>query len=270
LYEQGNTDDAKGILQSILSRVRTGMKIQPDFKLRLLMALSSNESRDGNHEAALSYLEQIRGLADDLDDRRRAHFLCDLAYSYTETGDYEAAIRTGYASLALFKAADTSFEIARLENELALAHLHSGNIARAEELSNDAERRFAELRDERQRAHVLDVQAQIAIAREDWDSALTAAQSALDVAKSSENPYGVADARLSLARAQAGRARTTKSRPADKMARDAFDAAAAEARSQNRPQVLRRVLTEYADFLAASGDHKAAFELSREALASSR
>ena len=270
LYEQGSTADAKAILQAVLAKVRAGVRIEPDFKLRLLMALSSNESRDGDHQAALGYLEQIRGLADDLDDRRRAHYLFDLAYSYTETGDYEAAIRTGYASLALFKAADTSFEIARLENELALAHLHTGNIGRAEELARDSAERFAALRDERQRAHVMDTQAQIEIARGDLHKAIEIASQALDIARESGNPFAVADTLLTVARAYAGLASAPKGAEYVKSAHDAFESAAEESRNQNRPQVLRRVLTEYADFLAASGDHKAAFELSREALATSR
>ncbi len=270
MYEQGNSEDSRAILQMLLARVRTGLRVQPDFRLRLLMALSSTESRDGNHQAALSYLEQIRGLADELDDRRRAHYLFDLAYSYTETGDYEAAIRTGYASLTLFKAAETTFEIARLENELALAHLHTGNVARAEELANDAARRFDELGDQRQRAHAFDVKAQIAIARGDWDAALELANQALTTAADSDNPYGVADAMLSLARTYAGQAAQDPTKAHIEQARTAFEAAAEENRRQSRPQMLRRVLTEYADFLAANGDHRAAFELSREALENSR
>jgi len=53
------------------------------------MAISSNESRDGNHAAALAYLEEVRGFAGSLDDRRRASYFYDLAFSYRETGDFE-------------------------------------------------------------------------------------------------------------------------------------------------------------------------------------
>ena len=52
-----------------------GLQIEPGFKLRLLTALAAMESRDGNHQAALAYLEEVRGLAEELDDRRRAPYL---------------------------------------------------------------------------------------------------------------------------------------------------------------------------------------------------
>ncbi len=270
MYEQGNTDDARALLQAILARVRTGMRIGPDFRLRLLMALASNETRDGNHAGALSYLEQIRGLVDELDDRRRAHYLFDLAYVYTETGDYEAAIRTGHASLALFKAVETSFEVARLEYELALAHLHTGNIGRAQEMAADSVARFIALGDDRQRAHALDSRAQIEIARGEFDQALDTANETLRLATETDNPWANADAKLTMARAYAGLSATKDGARYVEQAKSAFAAAADESRSQNRLQVVRRVLTEWAEFMAGQGDHKAAFELSREALAASR
>ena len=246
------------------------MRIAPDFRLRLLMALASNETRDGNHAGALSYLEQIRGLVDELDDRRRAHYLFDLAYVYTETGDYEAAIRTGHASLALFKAVETDAEVARLEYELALAHLYTGNIGRAQELAFDSVARFIALGDERQLAHALDSRAQIEIAQGDFKKALETADETLRMAQANDNPYAMADAKLTMARAYSGLAATKDGTRYIEQARSAFAAAADESRSQNRLQVVRRVLTEWADFVAGQGDHKAAFELSREALASSR
>lgn len=270
MYEQGNTDDAKALLQAILARVRTGMRIAPDFRLRLLMALAANETRDANHAGALSYLEQIRGLVDELDDRRRAHYLFDLAYVYTETGDYEAAIRTGHASLALFKAVETSFDFARLEYELALAHLHTGNIARAQEMASDSVARFLALGDDRQLAHALDSRAQIEIALGEYDKALETADETLRLATATDNPYANADAKLTMARAYAGLAATKDGARYVEQAKAAFAAAADESRTQNRMRVVRRVLAEWADFVAGQGDHKAAFELSREALAASR
>lgn len=270
MYDLGNSQDAKQILLTILGHVRTGMRITPDFRLRVLMALSSTESRDGDHAAALAYLEQIRGLADELDDRRRAQYLCDLAYAYTETGDYEAALRTGYASLALFKAVETNAELARLEYELALAHLYTGNISRAQELASDSIDRFTGLGDNRQLAHALDARAQIEIARGEFDTAIETTNETMRLAQESDNPYAVADAKLTIARAYAGLAGLANGSQYVDKAKDAFAAAADESRGQNRPQVVRRVLTEWADFVAAQGDHRAAFELSREALATSR
>jgi tetratricopeptide (TPR) repeat protein len=213
----------------------------------------------------LSYLEEVRGLAAELDDRRRAAFLHGLANSYCETGDYEAAIRTGYASLALFKAAETSFDMARLENELAIAHLNTGNLTRAEEMASDSSKRFAELGDDRQRSHVLDTQAQIALARGDAAEALRLATESLNLARDVGNGLAVSDAMLTIARALAAGGANDAAK-----AKKAFEVAAEDARQSGRPQTIKRVLTAYADWLAATGDHKQAFELSREALATSR
>jgi transcriptional regulator with XRE-family HTH domain len=259
LYYQDNTAEAKAILTAILGKVRAGLKVEPDFKLRLLMAISSNESREGNHEAALSYLEEVRALADTLDDRRRAAFLYDLAYSYCESGDFEAAIRAGYASLALHAASDTTIEMAKVENEMALAHLGAGNLAKAAELAQSAHDRFSVMGDERQLAHVLDTQAQIAVARQDWLGALRHSAEAVELARETDNLDAQAAALLSAARAHAALADTAA-------AERSFAEAADAARRLKRRAVLTRVLTEWADLRAALGDHERAFALSREAL----
>jgi tetratricopeptide (TPR) repeat protein len=262
LYYQDNVAESKAVLVAILAKVRAGLKVEPDFKLRLLMALSSNESREGNHQGALAYLEEVRGLADTLDDRRRAAFLFDLAYSYCESGDFEAAIRTGYASLALYSASNTTTEIARVESEMALAHLGSGNLGRAAELAASAHARFENLGDDRQRAHVIETQAQIAAARGDWPDALSLSAQSAQLAQETNNLDALAAAKLTAARAHVALG------DMDAGERSFSDAADA-ARQLKRPLVLRRVLTEWADLRAALGDHERAFALSREALSTS-
>ena len=56
------------------------------------------------------YLEEARGLAADLDDRRRAAFLFNLAVGYREVGDFEAAIRCRTQGMALYRAAGAIFD----------------------------------------------------------------------------------------------------------------------------------------------------------------
>lgn len=263
LYYEDNVAEAKAILSAILGKVRAGLKVEPDFKLRLLMALSSNESREGNHQAALGYLEEVRGLAETLDDRRRAAFLFDLAYSYCESGDFEAAIRTGYASLALYAASNTTTEMAKVENEMALAHLGAGSLARAADLAASAHARFVQLGDDRQRAHVIETKAQIAAAGGDWAEAVRLSVEATELARSTSNLDALATAGLTAAHAHAALG------DADAAERS-FSAAADAARQLKRGALLRRVLTEWADHRAAMGDHERAFALSREALQNTR
>jgi transcriptional regulator with XRE-family HTH domain len=263
LYYQDNIAEARAILVAILAKVRAGLKVEPDFKVRLLMALSSNESREENHQAALAYLEEVRGLADGLDDRRRAAFLFDLAYSYCASGDFEAAIRTGYQSLALYAASNTTIEMAKVENEMALAHLGTGSLAKATDLAASAHARFLELGDDRQLAHVLETQAQIAAASSNWAEALRLSQQSLDLGRQAGNLDSQAAAGLTAARCYLALG--------DQDAAEASFAAASEAARQlKRPEVLREVLTEWADVLAAQGHHERAFALSREALTAAR
>jgi transcriptional regulator with XRE-family HTH domain len=263
LYYQDNVPEARAILAAVLGKVRAGLKVEPDFKVRLLMALSSNASREGDHAQALTYLEEVRALADALDDRRRAAFLFDLAYSYTESGDFEAAIRVGYASLALYAASNTTTEMAKVENEMALAHLGSGNTGRAAKLAASAQNRFEQLGDERQLSHVLETQAQIALARKDWAAALSFSGRSIELARKTDNLDAEAAALLTAARARVAMEEFNEGA-------SAFAAAAEAARQLKRPAVLRRVLTEWADLLAAQGDHERAFALSREALETAR
>jgi transcriptional regulator with XRE-family HTH domain len=70
-YQQGNTVEARALLEDILAKVRAGLRVEPDFQTRVLMALSSNASLEGEHAIALAYLAEIRGLSESLDDRRR-------------------------------------------------------------------------------------------------------------------------------------------------------------------------------------------------------
>lgn len=263
LYYQDNVSDSRAILASILGKIRAGLKVEPDFKVRVLMALSSNESREGNHQQALAYLEEVRGLADALDDRRRAAFLFDLAYSYCESGDFEAAIRTGYQSLALYAASNSTTEMAWVENEMALAHLGSGNLSRAAKLAASAQARFQHLGDERQLAHVLETQAQIALAKQDWAAALSFSEQSIELAKKTDNLDAQAAALLTTASARVARKEVDE-------AAGAFAAAADAARRLKRSALLRRILTSWADLRAAQGDHEGAFALSREALETAR
>jgi transcriptional regulator with XRE-family HTH domain len=261
-FQRENTAEAKAILHSILARVRTGLHVEPDFQARLLMALSSIESREGNHAAALAYLEEVRGLASDLDDRRRASYLYDLAYSYREIGDFEAAVRAGIASLELFRRGEAERESGMLENDLSMSYLALGNTTRADELAASAHARFERLDDKWSLAFVLDSQARIAIARGEAEAAAQQASDALAFAQRTDNKKAAVDALLTIARA-----RTALGDVAGGLA--ASELAGEQARTAGSPMLVRKALREWADALAASGDHERAFALMREALAAS-
>src|SRR3990172_7165085 len=141
-YKQDNTAEARSLMRGVLEQVRNGLGVEPDFNLRLLLALASIESHDGDPNRALGYLQEVRAFADRLDDRRRATYLYDLAWAYHETGDIEGAIRAGLQSLALYRASGAEFEMAAAENNLARSFLANGNTVRAGELVAAARGRF--------------------------------------------------------------------------------------------------------------------------------
>ena len=259
LYQSDNELDARSILAALLEQVRGGLQVEPDFEMRLLTSLAAVESRAGQASRALTYLEEARGLAADLDDRRRAAFLFNLAINYREVGDFEGAIRAGTQGMALYRAAGAIFESARIENDLALAYLASGQVEKARELATDAHRQIEETGDERWMAAVVDTEAQIALASGDIDGALRLAADARGYADRSGNEFGGLMAMLTEARALRRSGRTDE-------AEKRFGEAAAIARASRAPSRLRDVLREWADLRAEAGDHRGAYELTSEAL----
>lgn len=259
LYQSDNEVDARSVLLALLEHVRGGLHVEPDFEMRLLTSLAAVESRAGQAARALTYLEEARGLAADLDDRRRAAFLFNLAINYRQVGDFEAAIRAGTQGMALYRAAGAIFESARIENDLALAYLATGQVDRARELVFDARRQIEATGDERWMAAVVDTEAQVALAAGQIDEALHLASEARGYADRSGNQFNGLMAMLTEARALRAGGRGEE-------AEAGFAEAAAVARASRAPNRLREVLREWADLRAERGDHRGAYELSSEAL----
>jgi transcriptional regulator with XRE-family HTH domain len=259
-YLQGNVTEARRLIEAILTKVRAGLRVEPDFHLRIVIALAAVETRDGEYDRALAYLSEVRGLAEKLDDRRRATYFFDLAHSYRETGDYEAAVRTGYASLTLFGAMGAESETAALENDLALAFLKLGNLTRADELVASARMRFEALGDIRWMAHIADTEAQIALAGSSIEQAATLVEQAIQGAESTGNEKALMDALVT--RAQIRRQRGDREGADGDFARAADLARASGSRGR-----IREVLGAWSEMLAESGNLRRAYDLTREALA---
>jgi tetratricopeptide (TPR) repeat protein len=258
-YLTDNEGDARTQLQGLLAQVRDGLQVEPEFEMRVLTALAAVESRVGEHARSLAYLEEARGLAEDLDDRRRATFLFNLAISYRETGDTEAAIRVGQQGLALYRAAGAPFESAAIENDLALAYLAVGNLVRATELATEAHEQFEAAGDERLLSAVLDTEAQIALAGGKHDRAMALAARSHDLARETGN-------RLVESAALVTAARILRARGDQDGAEQRYAAAADIAREGPSHGRLRELLGEWADLRAEVGDYQGAYELSAEAV----
>jgi transcriptional regulator with XRE-family HTH domain len=261
LYLSDNEPDARSLLRALLEQVRAGLKVEPDFEMRLLVALASVDSRDGEHERSLAYLEEARGLSEDLDDRRRATFLVGLAISYRELGDVEAAIRVGTQAMALYRSAGALLESATIENDLALAYLAAGNAGRAGELAAGARGQAERSQDNRLLAAIIETEAQVALAKGSRDDALALAGRARVLAHSAGNQKAELAAMLTEARAlrESGDLSEAEAR---------YGETAALARDGQAAGRVREVLREWADLRASVGDHRGAYELTSEALGS--
>ena len=147
----------------------------------------------------------------------------------------------------------------RIENDLALAYLATGQVERARDLAADARRQIEETGDERWMAAVVDTEAQVALAAGEVDEALRLAVSARGFANRSGNEFNGLMAMLTEARAlrAAGRGEEAETR---------FGEAAAVARTSRASNRLREVLRECADLRADRVDHRGAYVLSSEAL----
>lgn len=259
LYLAENTAEARSILRMLIDQVRAGLDVEPDLEMRLLTAASYVESWDGNHRTAVTFLEEARALAADLDDRRRAAFYSALATAYFESGDLEGAIRAGNQSLALFRAAAAEREASMLQNNLANAYLELGNLQRARQLATMARRDHERDGGERELATVLDTEARIQLASGNVTEGVELARRAMEAALASDNRKALADATVTMARASvaAGRPEQAIGMYAD---------AAALLRERGSRSRLAEVVGEWADVVANLGDHEGAFSLAREAL----
>lgn len=259
-HASDNPERAREILVGLVDPTQDGDgEVDPDLRVRALIALGTVESHAGEHRRALTYLEEARGLAETLDDRRRATFLHSLALGYRGTGDDEAALRVGLQSLSLFRAAGARLEAASISNELALAYLAAGSLGRARDLALEARQLFKQIGDERWHAHALDTAALVELAADDLTTASELASDSLETARRSGNGKAELDALLTMARIE-----RAAGRPDDALTRLEEAARVADDQPAGR---RRDILVETAEVLAEAGRHAEAYEVSKEALA---
>jgi transcriptional regulator with XRE-family HTH domain len=263
LYELEQGDQAVELLKRQLDEIAAGLVVEPDLPVRILIALAMNAGRDEEPERALAYLEQARSRIAELDDRKHAVFLFSLALSYRELGDFEAAVATGTASLAKFRAAEAGFEAASIQNELALVYLALGSLDLARSHAAEARVYFEARENTRWLAHVTDTQGQIELAAGATADAMNLSVESIRLAEESGNRKAVLDGLLLQARAQ---------RAVGDLAAAAttLDRAATLAEAQGRRGQLQAVLGEWSDVMAALGDLAQAYALSRRALDAGR
>jgi transcriptional regulator with XRE-family HTH domain len=255
-----NSVEARAILKSLLDRVRQGLDVLPDFKFRVLVALANVEGWEGEHDRALAYLEEAKGQVADLDEFRRATLLWNLSRSYGDVGDDEASFRSGSRALGIFQVLEAKQEVASLENSLALTMLRLGNLDRAREFADQARRHADVMPGASFLPHVLETDAQIALAQGDLKDALQKLAEAARDAEGGRNPEAAAAIHRTRAQVFAAQGRTDA-------ALGEYEQAAQAYRDLGFAGRLRPVLSEWAELCGQIGKPSEAVELYREALA---
>lgn len=263
LYELEQGRQAAELLTRLLDKIAAGLVVEPDLPVRALIALAVVASRDDEPERALGYLELARSRVAELDERRHAAFLFSLALSYRELGDHEAAIATGTQSLARFRAADSAFDAASLQNELALVYIALGNLTAARQHATEARDYFSRHHDKRWLAHVTETEGQIALSAGSIPDALRLATEAIRLAEEADDKKAIVAALLLQARVQ---------RASDNLgaAAETLERASSLAEAYGRRAQQQQILGEWSDVTAALGDMAKAYALSRRALDAGR
>jgi len=179
--------------------------------------------------------------------------------SYREAGDLEAAVTTGVQSLGLYHAAQMEQDEAMLACSLALTYMQVGNLSRAEELLTSAVATAERLRDTRLLPHVVESQAQVALARHDLEVADALVVRSLSLSDETGNYRAMASAHQTASR----------------IALERGDMAAASDNLRTAVEILREhgpkarlpeVLGQLADLRRSMGDLAEATDLYAEAL----
>jgi tetratricopeptide (TPR) repeat protein len=257
--QQDNPVEARSLLHGALERVRAGLDLGNDFSTRVLIGLATLEAYQGESSKALAYIEEARGLIADLDTRRRGAFLAAVASTYRKNGDLEGAIRTGQQALALLNAAESELEAALVENQLALAYLANGSVAKARATIRHA--RDGAKSSPRLDAVMADTEASIELDGGNASKAAELADEAIALAERTDHSKALLDALATKARALAALGQNDD-------AAATFERAAELAEKIGPASRRRQILSAWADTLAALGRHDEAYALARRALAS--
>jgi transcriptional regulator with XRE-family HTH domain len=231
----------------------------PDFEVRVRIALAMIESEHGDAALATLYLEEAKGLTAGLSLNRRGTYFDSLANARAQAGDLEGAIQAGLEALALYRASEQEIRESLIANDLAMSFVRLGNLGRAEELSRSAIAIAERTEHFQTLGHYLDTLATIELARGNAAEALRHADRALALEAEHGPPNDQIGARITRAQALSALDRTEDSNAA-------WAEAAACARTLGSPVHRRRIFTAWAESLAAQGRHAEAYEVMREAI----
>jgi transcriptional regulator with XRE-family HTH domain len=251
-------EEARRLLLELVGSDPTAVE-DPDFEVRVRIALAQIETEHGDPARGSLYLDEARDLAAGLDLRKRGVYFDALSKARFEANDTEGAIRAASEALALFRASEQEVQEAQLENALAMSFVRLGNLGRADELAADAVTIAERLHHYQMLGHLFDTQATIRLARGEYDEALRLADRSLAL----EAEHGPANEQVG---ARITRAQALSAANRAEEAEVAWAEAAAAARRLTSPMRRKRIFAAWAESLAAQGRHAEAYDVMRETL----
>jgi tetratricopeptide (TPR) repeat protein len=255
LEEQG---EALNLALQAEHLVNEGAVVDRTFELKLLSFLAGTLVVLADFGAADLRTERAKAIADDVSDPRAvANLYENLAVTRQQQGDLDAALTYARKSLEAYEELDGKAGVGSAWNTLGWVYMLRGQISRATEALNRAERLATEHKDGRLMSYVLQSRAELELARGNVDAAVKLAQASIDHPDASSR----ARATSRLVRAQA----LAKTKATDAQVNAAFREAIAELEPHGRRMTARAYQALF-EALVERGQAKPANEAAKRAL----
>ncbi len=174
---------ALAIAQGALATVRSIKPVPRLTEARLLGVVGHVHLQNREWQSAVSCYEEAVDAADVVQDLYRLSLVYSgMSLAHEELGQIEQAGRYAQKAMAIHQTLNDRLSLARSENNLGLLLLHGGDATGAQKHVERSIALFEEAGVETGKAHVVLSLAEIALARQDLDTAETLARDALGLA----------------------------------------------------------------------------------------
>lgn len=169
-----------------------GDVVDASLELRVLGFLASAFVALGDYTSADLRMERAKRLAEDIGDPRTlANLYFSLAVTREEMGDDDAALLYGRKALETFQRVGLPEHVGSAWNTVGWVYVRRGQLARARDALDRAEKIAGQIGDGRLEAYVLQTRAEAALAAGRADEAIRLAESSVAHPKASDRCRGL-------------------------------------------------------------------------------
>jgi tetratricopeptide (TPR) repeat protein len=255
---------ARAIAQEALSLCRTLTPVPSMLEARLLMIVGHSYSQSHEYEQAIRALEESIAVGAEIQDLRQLSLVYSgLSLNHQELGQFAQAAKYSHRAIAIHETLHDKRSLAAAENNLALLLYMQGDLRGAFRHAEHSLVLFEETGQDEGKAHVLMTLAELELARSNDEVAARYAVAAREVAEKMDESANVGEARMWLGRALESRGDSHGADFEFEAAFKVFDAVGVAERKTRNRAI-------YADILEARGDLAGANRQLRLALAAVR